>query len=268
MYEELKQKPDGMKDAKMVGTESQPTFRTFNEYGPVRIYYRHLPHWRQPGATYFVTFRQSDSIPKAVLSEWLDVRQRWYRAHGLDPEWIRHAPDRFAAAYEKILPGVRKTFERQQARILHDELDRAHGSCVLRNSSLRQELIDSLRHFHATRFWLGDFVVMPNHVHALIQPFDGFELEDLLGSIKRWTSRCIGVELAAQPDVTQRQESQFARDRFWQQESYDRIVRDTEELYWFRKYIAENAAQSNVSPGEFHYSSAAWLDEFAPLPKS
>ena len=99
-----------------------------------------------------------------------------------------------------------------------------------------------------------------------MQPFDGFEFEDLLGSIKRWTSRRIGIELAAQPEVVQPQDSQFARDRFWQQESYDRIVRDTEELHWFRKYISENAAQSNVPPGEFHYSPAAWLDEFAPRP--
>ena len=262
MHEELKPTDE----TKTVGTESQPTFRAFNEHGPLRIYYRHLPHWRQPGATYFVTFRQSDSIPKAVLAEWLDVRQRWYRAHGLDPEWQSRDPDRFVAAYEKIHPGVRKTFERQQARFLHDEVDRAHGSCVLRHSSSRQELIDSLRHFHATQFWLGDFIVMPNHVHALMQPFDGFELEDLLGSIKRWTSRRIGIELAAQPEVVQPQNSQFARDRFWQQESYDRIVRDTEELHWFRKYISENAAQANVPPGEFHYSPAAWLDEFAPRP--
>ncbi len=67
-------------DAKAVGTESQPTFRPFNADHPLRVYYRHLPHWRQPGATYFVTFRQADSIPKVVLAEWLDVRQRWYRA--------------------------------------------------------------------------------------------------------------------------------------------------------------------------------------------
>jgi hypothetical protein len=67
-----------------VGTESQPV--------------RHLPHWRQTGTTYFVTFRQDDSIPASILAEWADVRARWYRAHELDPGWLKSAPDRFAAA--------------------------------------------------------------------------------------------------------------------------------------------------------------------------
>ncbi len=253
-------------DEKAVGTESQPTFRAFDAEGPMRVYVRHLPHWRQPGATYFATFRQADSIPKAVLAEWLDVRQRWYCAHGLDPEWLVNDPDRFTAAYQRILPGVRQDFERQEARFLHDELDRAHGSCVLRHPSPRQELVESLLHFHAARYWLGDFVVMPNHVHALIQPFDGWELEDLLGSIKKWTSRRIGQWLAEQPDAIQPEESAYERDRFWQQESYDRIVRDAEELNWFRRYIAENAAQAQVPTGEFHYSAAEWLDQFSPRP--
>jgi len=232
----------------------------------MRVYYRHLPHWRQPGATYFVTFRQADSIPKTVLAEWFDVRQRWYLAQGLDPEWLANDPDHFAAAYQRILPGVRKAFERQQARFLHDALDRAHGSCVLRHPSPQRELVESLPNFHAARYWLGDFVVMPNHVHALIQPFDGLELEDLLGSIKKWTSRRIGQWLAAQPEAIQSDESAHKRDRFWQQESYDRIVRDAEELSWFRRYIAENAAQAQVPTGEFHYTAAEWLDEFAPRP--
>ena len=64
---------------------STPIFRPFNPNGDIKIYIRNLPHWRQPGATYFVTFRQADSIPKSVLAEWLDIRQRWYRAHNLEP---------------------------------------------------------------------------------------------------------------------------------------------------------------------------------------
>ncbi len=257
---------ESVAEMKTVGTESQPTFRAFNPDGPLRVYYRHLPHWRQPGATYFVTFRQADSIPKAVLAEWLDVRQRWYHAHGLDPEWIKNDPDRFAAAYQRILPGVRLAFERQQARFLHEELDRAHGSCVLRHTRPRQELIESLSHFHAARGWLGDYVVMPNHVHVPIQPIDGWELEDLLGSIKKWTSRRIGVWLIEHLDAITMDCPQYERDRFWQQESYDRIVRDVEELSWFRQYIARNPTEAHVPPGEFHYAAAAWLDEFAPRP--
>ena len=50
----------------------EPLFRPFNPDGELHIYCRNLPHWRQSGATYFVTFRQDDSIPAKVLKEWLD----------------------------------------------------------------------------------------------------------------------------------------------------------------------------------------------------
>ena len=116
-----------------VGSETQPTFRPFDPDGPLRVYVRHLPHWRQPGATYFVTFRQDDSIPGKVLAEWADVKARWYRAHGLAPEWQKTNPDRFAAAYRKIQEGVRRAFEREQARMLHEELDQFER-CRISNS--------------------------------------------------------------------------------------------------------------------------------------
>ena len=199
----------------------EPIFRPFNPDGMVRIYVRNMPHWRQSGATYFVTFRQDDSIPEKVLAEWLDVRLRWYRAHGLDPNWQESDPERFGTAYRRVAEGVRLAFERAQARLLHEELDRCHGSCVLRHSEPQKCLSDSLVFFHGQRLWMGDFVIMPNHVHALVIPFDssedtrssestrlgesgydggvarlsesgkgaGWELEDLLGSVKKWTAR-------------------------------------------------------------------------------
>ena len=61
----------------MTNATEQPAFRPFNPEGELRVYVRNLPHWRQPGATYFVTFRQDDSIPQGVLAEWQDVRERW-----------------------------------------------------------------------------------------------------------------------------------------------------------------------------------------------
>ena len=153
--------PDNQQES--VGSETQPTFRPFNPEGPLRVYVRHLPHWRQPGATYFVTFRQDDSIPAAVLLEWADIKARWYRAHGLDPEWLKCDPDRFATAYGEIPEGVRRAFEREQARLLHEELDRCHGSCVLRHPEPQRIITESLPFFHDRRLWLGDSVIMPNH---------------------------------------------------------------------------------------------------------
>jgi type I restriction enzyme R subunit len=67
-------------------------------------------------------------------------------------------------------------------------------------------------------------------------------LEDLLGSIKKWTSRLIGKWLANQPESTRPNGPTHNRPRFWQYESYDRIIRDEEELMGFRDYIAKPRA--------------------------
>src|SRR5947208_2705134 len=107
----------------------EPFFQPFDPDGELRVYMRNLPHWRQPGVTYFVTFRQDDSIPAVVLEEWLDSRERFYRAHGLDPGLQDVDPKGFEVAYHRIPEGVRQAYEREQSRMLHEELDYCHGSC-------------------------------------------------------------------------------------------------------------------------------------------
>lgn len=244
----------------MFESRTEPVFQPFDPDGQMQVYVRNLPHWRQPGATYFVTFRQDDSIPAGILAEWLDLRERWYRAHGLNPQWMKSAPERFDTAYGAIGDGVRRAFEHEQARMLHEELDRCHGSCVLQHESARNHLADSMTFFHGQRLWMGDFIVMPNHVHALVTPFDGWELEDLLGSSKKWSSRHIGELLKGQRVSTRPNGPLHNRPRFWQHESYDRIVRDLEELARFRRYIANNADKARLSPDQYFHYSADWLD--------
>ena len=60
-------------------------FQPFNPNGEMRVYVRSLPHWRQPGATYFVAFRQGDSIPERVLAESTACQQ----ANGIEPARAR-----------------------------------------------------------------------------------------------------------------------------------------------------------------------------------
>jgi putative transposase len=260
---------DAEEKAQKLNSESQattPVFRPFDPQGPVRVYLSNLPHWRQAGATYFVTFRQDDSIPAKVLAEWLDIRKRWYRAHQLDATAKDCNPERFAQAYARIPAPVRRAFEKEQSRMLHEELDRCHGSCVLKHRDARAEVVKSLGFFHGQRLWLGDSVVMPNHVHPIVIPFDGWELEDLLGSIKKWTSHVIAKRLKAGSPDGQLPGLKHNKQRFWQYESYDRVIRDVEELAVFRRYIARNAEAAQLREGEFDYLPVSWLDDFAPRP--
>lgn len=170
-----------MESAIDAASSDKPVFRPFNPHGPLTVYIRNLPHWRQPGATYFVTFRLDDSIPAKVLAAWLDSRDRFYRAHRINADLRASDPQQFNENYRRIPAGIRRAFEREQAKMLHDELDRCRGSCLLRHAEPRTIVINALTHFHGQRLWLGDWVIMPNHVYALIIVSDNSELGHLLG---------------------------------------------------------------------------------------
>lgn len=51
-----------------------PDFQGLRPDRPLTMYHRKLPHWRQDGATYFVTFHLADSLPKKVK---LDGEHLW-----------------------------------------------------------------------------------------------------------------------------------------------------------------------------------------------
>jgi hypothetical protein len=65
----------------MSNLPSPPGFQGLHPDKPVTTYVRHLPHWRQGGATYFVTFRLGDSLPQSKLDELDQMRREWEQQH-------------------------------------------------------------------------------------------------------------------------------------------------------------------------------------------
>ncbi len=212
-------------------------FRGFDEHAYARIYeHGILPHWRQPGCTYFVTFRLADSIPESVLRELEYERSLWLKARGIDPagsDWKRH--------FAKLPTNDRRIYEQLVGRVLNTSLDECHGACVLRASAIGNEVATALDHFHGSRVLTGDYVVMPNHVHALLTPQDGFELEQILHSIKSYTANQINRALNK-------------KGQLWQRESYDHIVRDAEQLQAYQEYTAANPAKAQLPLGDYIHS--------------
>jgi putative transposase len=85
----------------------------------------------------------------------------------------------------------------------------------------------ALREFDGQRYRLIAFVVMNDHVHALLGVMDDFRLEDVMQSWKSYTAN--------------RMQRQFERrGRVWQDEYFDRIVRDEKELEQKFDYIRGN----------------------------
>jgi carbamoylphosphate synthase large subunit/REP element-mobilizing transposase RayT len=210
-------------------TAQTPVFRGFDEHGEIKITRRHLPHWHQEGATYFVTFRLADSVPNALLKQWRDELETWLKFHPQpwNYETAREYESRFIEGPEKWL-------------------DEGHGECVLRDARAAEIIRDTLRHFHGDRYWLDAFVVMPNHAHALVQPKPGYSLPEILHSWKSFSAHAINKALGRKGDL-------------WMEESFDRVIRDWDALTGCRDYIASNPQKAKLDKSEFALSPGGVL---------
>jgi putative transposase len=201
------------------------------------MYQRHLPHWRQEGATYFVTFRLADSISqpqKQSLKRW---RQIWEKSH---PE------PRSESDWRKLAQEIASRTE--------DWLDEGYGNCELRQPAISQLMQESLLKFQGDQYFVGCLVVMPNHVHAVLKPLGDHALEAILKNMKGYVSRQTNKLLGRAGTL-------------WEEESYDRIVRGEEHLYRVAQYIGRNPAKAGLPRAEWYrWIHPVWQDagwEFA-----
>ena len=205
-----------------------PGFQGLREDLALRVYVRHMPHWRQAGATYFVTFRLADSLPQARLDELERLKCDWQ---------ARNPSTQNKESLEQL---ARMIFER-----IEMWLDQGMGSCALRDERCSLMVHQALQYFHNQRYELAASVVMPNHVHCIVRPFPAqkVELEEITGSWKSFTARKINKTLGQ-------------TDCLWQDESYDRIIRDEEHLWRSVQYIGRNPKKAGLS----NESCRLWLN--------
>lgn len=130
-------------------------------------------------------------------------------------------------------------------------MDVGYGSCVFRESRFSQVMSSSLLHFQNRQCFTSCFVVMPNHVHAVMRPMTGYDLEDCLQRIKRYVSFHVNKALNQVGSL-------------WEAESYDRIVRDEEHLWNVVQYIGRNPAKAGISADQWvrwihpEWQAAGW----------
>jgi carbamoylphosphate synthase large subunit/REP element-mobilizing transposase RayT len=217
-------------EAEIALNDSAPQFHPLDPHAKVQKHRRNLPHWQQERSTYFVTFRLADAVPQSILRQWKEELETWQKFH---PE-----PWDAATKYE---------YQRRFQDEREHWLDQGHGKCVLRKSDVAATVVNALRYFHGERYQLDAFVVMPNHVHVLVQPAKDEALADILHSWKSYSAKAINRLLGR-------------TGRLWQEESYDRIVRDWSELAGYRDYISRNPEKAKVREGEFVLQSDGVLE--------
>jgi REP element-mobilizing transposase RayT len=124
-------------------------------------------------------------------------------------------------------------------------LDNArNGPLYLRQPEIANKVVDAIRYRDSGPYHLHNYVVMANHVHLLITPL--VPVSQLMQSLKRFTARESNriLGLTGQP--------------FWQDESYDRQVRNEREFARIAYYIEMNPVRAGLAatPEDFPWSSA------------
>ncbi len=192
----------------------------------------YLPHLKVEGASYFVTFRLADSLPReaiAALGERSSDLGR--RARTQDRE--RDAGNR------------REAMARQAFEI--DAILNGHaGAAWMRDRRVADVVAESLRFFDGDRYTLHAWCVMPNHVHSVLQPLGEHTLGSILHTWKSFSSHKANRILAREGRT------------FWQHESYDHWIRDRQDLAFCCDYTEGNPVKAGLCrrPEDWPWSSA------------
>ena len=87
-------------------------------------------------------------------------------------------------------------------------------------------------------------VVLPDHVHLILQPKDGYSLSRVMKGIKGVSARLLNL-------------SRGSKGIIWLDESWDRIIRDEKEFREKLKYMFENPYKARLA--EEHENYSGWF---------
>lgn len=182
---------------------------------------KYLPHFDWPGAQQYITYRLADSLPAQRRGEW------------------------------ETLLAIEDNMERQ--RKLEAYLDLGHGACHLSDPRIATVVQDNLWHHDGVKYRLLAWVIMPNHVHALIEVWQA-PMRKILQGWKGYTSKEANRILNH-------------AGTFWEDDYFDRYIRDEEHLTRVVHYIENNPVKAHLvrSADEWLWSSARFrIKEASP----
>ena len=106
---------------------------------------------------------------------------------------------------------------------------------------------DCCLHDHELTHWLDTLVVMPDHVHMLFTLFDDWSLAASMRRVKGNSARRINLATAS-------------RGRVWQDESFDRTLRSSEDVRMKGEYVAANPVRAGfvARPEDYPWLWQQW----------
>jgi REP element-mobilizing transposase RayT len=181
----------------------------------------YLPHFDSENEIQSLNFRLYDAVPMCLIEEWR--RQLGWSRN------LKQSDPRAVALRQRI-----ETYE-----------DVGYGQCFLHDSRIAKLTEDALQYFDGVRYRLLAWCVMPNHVHSLIEMVKGFSLGGILHSWKSYTAKKANRILGR-------------NGQFWDEDYYDRYIRDDDHLRIATEYIEQNPVKARLvtNATQWKYSSA------------
>jgi REP element-mobilizing transposase RayT len=111
----------------------------------------------------------------------------------------------------------------------------------------RDDIAAAIRHFDNARYILHAYVVMDDHVHVLVRTLPEWRLEEIIQSWKSFTAN--------------RMQRNYGRTgSVWQDEYFDRVVRDQKEYERQLDYILHNPNKRWPSLVSYRWAWATGVD--------
>src|ERR1700678_1917721 len=172
----------------------------------------YLPHFDAGAIVQTVTFRLADSLPREF--------------------------------YEKAAAVASNGTER--SFLLEKGIDQGLGNCILSDPINAEIMRQVLEHLDGEQYLLLAWVIMPNHVHAMIEQAPGYPLTNVVQSWKSVSAHAIN-------------KARGKGGRIWSPDYFDRFVRD--EVHYINAiyYIENNPVKARLvqKPEDWLYSSVA-----------
>jgi REP element-mobilizing transposase RayT len=158
-------------------------------------------------------------LPQSVLKAWREERETI----------VKDARDQ----KRRLSPLEESRLRELQSEKIESSLDAGLGACWMNDPGIAGIVSSTLNHFHGTRYELLAWCVMPNHVHTVASPLQGHTLPEILHSWKSYSAKECNRALGRS-------------GTFWQEESYDHLVRDQEDFRRVVEYTLENPVRAGL----------------------
>lgn len=190
------------------------------------FYRRNLPHWHPEGKTIFITWRLYNSLPAALLK-----KMRTATNDGATQP-AATSPEEFPGNKFLQFDSSLDAPKSGPAWLLDPEFAGYAEYPIIRGAELG-------------RYELHAYVIMPNHVHVLLDPH--LPLAKISGVIKGVAARDINnarLDRSGKP--------------LWQDESFDHWIRNSAEFERIPHYIECNPVRARLvaQPEDWKWSSA------------